>query len=325
MDAAEFDFALAQLESACDIVYSALNKSAEINWPLLSARCGTQVWVKHENHLPTGAFKVRGGLVFAHDMALKNSAGVIAATRGNHGQSVAFAARRHGIKAVVVVPIGNNLDKNRAMRALGSELIEHGRDFDAAFDYAEQLAVERGLMLFPSFHPSLVRGVATYALELMRAVSDLHTVYAPIGLGSGICGLIAARDALGLKTRIVGVVASSADAYAQSFAAGRVIGTDSADTIADGVAVRIPNPIALEIMSRGLERVVRVSEVEIEQAIAAYYHDTHNVAEGAGAASLAALLAESKRYNGQRIGLVLSGGNIDAAQFARILNTHRDN
>ena len=307
-------------DRAAAIIYSALTASPQIHWPLLSEHCGTEVWVKHENHLPTGAFKVRGGLVFAEHLARGGAtAGVIAATRGNHGQSVAFAARRHGMNAVVVVPENNNPDKNRAMRAYGAELIEHGRDFDAAYEYAIALGEERGLTLFPSFHPLLLHGVGTYAVELFRAVADLDTVYVPIGLGSGICGLIAARDALGLTTKSVGVVATNADAYAQSFAAREVRTTASADTMADGLAVRTPNADALAIMLAGAERIVAVTEAGIRQAMSVYFSATHNVAEGAGAAPLAALLQERGRYDGERVGLILSGGNIDGPSYARIL------
>lgn len=307
-------------DAAAAVVYRALTPSAQIHWPLLSEHCGTEVWVKHENHLPTGAFKVRGGLVFADHLARDGVAtGVIAATRGNHGQSVAFAARRHGIDAVIVVPENNNADKNRAMRAYGAELIEHGRDFDAAYEYAIALGRERGLTLFPSFHPLLLHGVGTYAVELFRAVADLDTVYVPIGLGSGICGLIAARDALGLTTRIVGVVAAGADAYAQSFAAHDVRTTASADTMADGLAVRTPNADALALILAGAERIVTVTDAEIMRAMSVYFSATHNVAEGAGAAPLAALLRDGGRFHGERVGLILSGGNIDGPSYARIL------
>jgi len=316
-----FAASIAEFDAAAEIVYEGLSPSPQIHWPLLSQRCGTEVWVKHENHLPTGSFKVRGGLVFARHIDETGSAGrgFIAATRGNHGQSVAFAAQRYGIGAVVVVPEGNNPDKNRAMIAYGAELIEHGRDFDAAYEHAIELSRDRQLTLFPSFDPLLVRGVGTYGVELFRAVADLDTVYAPIGLGSGICGLIAARDALGLRTKVVGVVSSNADAYARSFAQREPCPTESANTMADGLAVRTPNELALSIMLRGADRIVCVSDAEIEAAVVAYFSDTHNVAEGAGAAPLAALISERDRYDGARVGLVLSGSNIDRATFARLL------
>jgi threonine dehydratase len=245
---------------------------------------------------------------------------VIAATRGNHGQSVAFAARRVGLQAVIVVPHGNSLEKNAAMRALGAELIEHGHDFQAAYEHAMGLAAERNLHPLRSFHPWLVAGVGTYALELFRAVPDLDTVYVPIGLGSGIAGTIAARNALGLRTRVVGVVAENAAAYALSFARKQPVSTNSADTIADGMACRVPDTAALEIIVRGAERIVTVSEDEIKAAMRHYFTDTHNVAEGAGAGPLAALLKERAAMRGKRVAVILSGGNIDRPLYASVLN-----
>jgi threonine dehydratase len=279
------------------------------------------VWVKHENHTPIGAFKVRGGLVYLDRLRRKEPTvpGVISATRGNHGQSLAFAARRVGLTATLVVPHGNSTEKNAAMRALGAELVEHGRDFDEAYAHTRQLAAERSLHMIPAFHPWLVLGVASYALELFGAVSDLDTVYVPIGQGSGICGTLAARDCLGLRTRVVGVVAHNAPAYALSFQRGEPVATDSAITIADGVACRIPDPTALELIKRGAERVVTVTETEIRAAMHHYFTDTHNVAEGAGAAPLAALLQERERMRGKKVGLILSGGNVDRGVFAEVL------
>lgn len=312
---------LEDLEAAAAVVYAHMLPTPQIHWPLLSARCGAEVWVKHENHTPIGSFKVRGGLVYMEGLRHRRPpvAGVITATRGNHGQSIGFAARRFGIAATVVVPHGNNPEKNAAVRALGVELIEHGRDFDAASDHAAVLAGQRGLHRLPSFDPALVQGVASYSLEFLRGVADLHTVYAPIGLGSGICGMIAARDALGLGTRIVGVVADRAAAYALSFARGEVVSTDSADTLADGMAVRVPDRTALGIIRRGVERMVTVSDEAILTAMRHFFTDTHNLAEGAGAAPLAALLDERAAMAGKRVGLVLSGGNADRALFRRAL------
>jgi threonine dehydratase len=317
LSAAEFD-------SAASKIREVFAPTPQIRWPLLEQRTNCTVWVKHENHLPTGAFKVRGGVWFMHQLQLAGLAqnGVIAATRGNHGQSIAFAARRLGLTAVIVVPHGNSADKNRALRALGAELIEAGHDFDAARDCAEQLADERGLSMVPSFHPDLVQGVGTYACELLRAAPDLDVVYAPVGLGSGLCGLLAARNALGLETEIVGVVAEQADAYARSFLAGEVISTASADTLADGLAVRVPSPAALNFLRSGVARIVTVSEAAILFAIRCYFEDTHNLAEGAGAASLAALLAERERMAGKRVGVILSGGNLDSALLQRALQAH---
>src|SRR5262245_36832893 len=293
----------------------------QYRWPLLSQRVGTETWVKHENHTPIGAFKVRGGLVYMHELKRQQPglAGVIAATRGNHGQSVAFAAGRAELAAVIVVPHGNSVEKNAAMRALGAELIEHGHDFQAAYEYAMELATERRLHALRSFHLWLVAGVGTYALELFRAVADIDTVYVPIGLGSGICGTIAARDALGLKTKVVGVVAENAPAYALSFAQKAGVSTNSADTLADGMACRVPDTAALAIVVEGADRVVTVSEGEIKAAMRHYFTDTHNVAEGAGAAPLAALLKERASMAGRRVALILSGGNIDRDLYARVL------
>jgi threonine dehydratase len=310
-----------ELMAAAQIVGAALAPTPQIRWPLLGARAGAEVWVKHENHSPVGAFKLRGGIVYIDGLARQGNppAGLIAATRGNHGQSIAYAAARAGMHATIVVPYRNSREKNAAMRALGADLVEHGQDFQDALEFARRMAVERGLHMVPSFDPALVAGVASYALEFFGAVADLDTVYVPIGLGSGICGTIAAREALGLRTKIVGVVAENAPAYALSFAAGRVVTTASADTMADGVACRVPLEEALEVINRWAERIVTVSEAEIAAAMRFYFSDTHNVAEGAGAAPLAALLKERAAMERRRIGLVLSGGNVDREVYARVL------
>lgn len=312
---------LDEIESAAAIVQGAMPPTAQYAWPLLARRTGCETWVKHENHTPTGAFKVRGGLVFMDRLKRRSpgAGGVISATRGNHGQSIALAAARNGIAATIVVPYGNSVEKNAAMRAFGAELVEAGHDFDAAKDAAMKLAGERGLVMVPSFHRDLVAGVASYALELFRAAPPLDTVYVPIGLGSGICGTIAARDALGLKTKVVGVVSTEAPAYALSFTAGKVVATNSADTMADGMAVRGPDAEALEVILKGADRIVQVSDAEIGVAMRAYYEDTHQLTEGAGAAALAALLQERGRVAGQRVGLILSGGNIDRPVYLRVL------
>ena len=312
---------LQDVEDAAAIVYAAMPPTPQYAWPLLAGRTGCEVWVKHENHTPTGAFKVRGGLVYMGRLKRdrREVAGVISATRGNHGQSIALAAARAGIAATIVVPEGNSVEKNAAMRAFGAELVEAGHDFDAARETAMQLAGERGLSMVPSFHRDLVCGVATYALELFRAAPLLDTVYVPIGLGSGICGTIAVRDALGLSTKVVGVVSTEAPAYALSFAAGKVVATNSADTMADGMAVRGPDAAALEIILKGADRIVEVSDAEIATAMRAYYEDTHQLTEGAGAAALAALLQERERMAGKRVGLILSGGNIDRPLYLRAL------
>ena len=310
---------LQDVEDAAAIVYAAMPPTPQYAWPLLAKRTGCEVWVKHENHTPTGAFKVRGGLVYMDQLkrAPTRVKGVVSATRGNHGQSIALAAAKAGIAATIVVPQGNSVEKNAAMRAFGAELIEAGHDFDAARDTAVRIAGERGLLMVPSFHRDLVRGVATYALELFRAAPPLDTVYVPIGLGSGICGVIAMRDALSPSTKVVGVVSTEAPAYALSFAAGKVLATNSADTMADGMAVRGPDAEALAVILKGADRIVQVSDLEIAAAMRAYYEDTHQLTEGAGAASLAALLQE--RLAGKRVGLILSGGNIDRPLYLRTL------
>ncbi len=314
-------FSLEHLETAAKVVHEAVPPTPQIRWPLLCLRAGTEVWVKHENHTPLGAFKLRGGLIYVDELQKREPSvsGLIAATRGNHGQSIAFAASRAGLRVVLVVPHGNSKEKNAAMRALGAELIEHGRDFQDAYEHAKELAEKRDLHLVKSFDLSLVRGVASFALELFRAVSVLDTVYVPIGLGSGICGTIAVRDALGLNTEVVGVVAAEAQAYSLSLAAGQPIASEVGETIADGMACRIPDPNALEIIQKGVSRIVMVSEREIGAAMRYLFADTHNAAEGAGAASTAALLQERSRMDGRRVAVVLSGGNIDSDLFARTI------
>jgi threonine dehydratase len=312
---------LADIEAAAHIVYASMAPTPQYNWPLLSGQLGTQVWVKHENHTPVGAFKIRGGLVYFHHLSRseRKPTGVISATRGNHGQSVGFAARSKGIAATIVVPHGNSLEKNAAMRALGVELIEHGDDFQAAREYAGSLALERSLHMVPSYHPHLVAGVATYSLELLRAAPDLDIVYVPIGLGSGICGMIAARDALGLKAEVVGVVSAQAPAYAQSFAAKRLIECPATTRIADGMACRVPDPEALEMIQRGVDRVVQVTDQEVEAAMRLLFECTHNAAEGSGAAATAAAYQERSRIAGRKVAVIMSGGNVDREVFARVL------
>jgi threonine dehydratase len=312
---------LAQLEAAAAVVYEALAPTPQYAWPLLREALGTDVWVKHENHTPIGAFKVRGGLVWFRHLAQRSERprGVISATRGNHGQSVGFAAHRYGIAATIVVPHGNSVEKNAAMRALGVELVEHGEDFQAAREHALRLAQERDLTMVPSFHPLLVLGVASYSLELLRAVGDLDAVYVPIGLGSGICGMIAAREALGRRTEVVGVVSAQAPAYALSFAQRRRVEHPATTRIADGMACRAPETEALEVLWRHMARVVQVSDDEVESAMRRMFSATHNTAEGAGAAPLAAALKERERLRGKRVAVVLSGANVDRDVFARIL------
>lgn len=309
------------IEQAARQVYQVMPATAQYRWPLLAERLGCTVWVKHENHTPTGAFKVRGGITFMHWLRREhpNVKGIVSATRGNHGQSLALAASAVGLKALIVVPLGNSLEKNNAMRGFGGEVVEYGRDFDEAREEAARLALEHGLYLVPPFHTELVKGVATYALELFSAAPDLHTVYVPIGCGSGICGVIAARDALGLNTQVVGVVSTEAAAAKLSFEAKTICETASANTFADGLAVRKPIAEAFDVYGAGAARIVSVSEDEIAEAMRVYYTDTHNLAEGAGAAALAALMQERDRMQGKRVGVILSGGNIDRAVYARVI------
>jgi threonine dehydratase len=319
-------FSLADLEAAAALVRTVVPETPQYAWPLLASATGAEVWVKHENHTPIGAFKLRGGLVYMDWLKRRGSnsgprvSGVVTATRGNHGQSVALAGRRAGVPVTILVPHGNSAEKNAAMAGFGAELVVHGRDFDEAKARAAEVARERTLHNLPSFDPLLVKGVATYALELFTAVADLHTVYVPIGMGSGICGVIAARDLLGLKAEIVGVVAAAAPAVALSVEAGRPVPTRSAMTFADGMACREPNADALAIIARGAVRIVRVEEAEIAEAIRLMWTATHNIAEGAGAAPLAALIKERDRMRGRRVGLVLSGGNIDTDMLRTVLS-----
>ena len=313
------------IEAAQRIVYAAMAATPQYAWPLLRQRLGAEVWVKHENHTPLGAFKVRGGLVYMAALAQRDPAcrGVISATRGNHGQSIAFAARRHGLPAVIVVPHGNSLEKNAAMRALGAELIEHGSDFQQAREQAALLAGERGLHFVPSFHRDLVRGVATYWVEFFRAVQPA-VVFVPVGQGSGICACIAARALTGAATRIVGVVSAHARAYLDSFRAGRCIEAPVSTLLADGMACRVPDAEPLEWIRQEVDDIVAVSDDEVAAAMRALFSDTHNAAEGAGAASLAAALQQRDRWRGSSIGVTLCGGNVDRELFARVLAGDQD-
>jgi len=312
-------FDLGQLQRAQQIVHAAMPPTPAHVWPLLSERLGATAIVKHENHTPIGAFKVRGGLVYLDRLTRErpHTRGLVSATRGNHGQSLAFAASRYRMPVTIYVPQGNSTEKNRAMRAFGADLVEFGEDFQVAREEAGRHASRDGLELVPSFHPDLVMGVATYALELFRTAPDLDILYVPIGQGSGICGCILARDLLGLSTEIIGVQSTLAPSYALSFAAGAVVMTNSSDTLADGMATRVPDPDALAIIRRGASRIMQVTDDEVAAAIRAYWTDTHNLAEGAGAAALAAALQDKARLSGKRVGLILSGGNIDFDLFRR--------
>lgn len=315
-------FTLDDLRAAHALVTRHMAPTPQYAWPQLAARSGAEVWVKHENHSATGAFKLRGAITFIDwvTRAHPQARGICTATRGNHGQGQARQAVAAGLTAKVYVPHGNSVEKNAAMRAFGAEVIEFGEDFDTARQEAFRVAEEEGLVIVPPFHPELVRGVATYGLELLSAVPDLDTVYVPIGCGSGICGTILARDALGLKTKIVGVVSENAQMAKLSADAGRLIETESARTFADGMAVRVPVAEALAIYGPGAERIVTVSDAEIAEAIRIYYRDIHNLAEGAGAAPLAALMQERERMAGKKVGVILCGGNIDTDWFLTVMS-----
>jgi len=317
-------FDRAELQQAAALVHRHMAPTPAYGWPLLAARLGCDVVVKHENHTPTGAFKVRGAITFMDWLVRTHSGcpGIVTATRGNHGQGQAMAASAAGLRALVYVPRGNSAEKNAAMRAFGAELVEFGDDFDTAREEAFRVGAEQGLFAVPPFHPELVRGVATYGYELFTAHPDLDTVYVPIGCGSGICGTIIARDALGLSTKIVGVVSENAPTAKLSAEAGWLIATDSARTFADGMAVRVPVQAALDIYGPGAERIITVSDDEVAEAIRIYFTDTHNLAEGAGAAPLAALMQEAEQMQGKKVGVILCGGNIDTAWFAEILQGH---
>jgi threonine dehydratase len=311
-----------ELDDGARLVHEVVPPTPQYSWPLLNERAGVEVWVKHENHTATGAFKVRGGLTLIAHLKRENPklAGVASATRGNHGQSVAFAGRRHGLRSLIVVPHGNSKEKNAAMRAWGAELVEHGRDYDEARVHAHELAKAQGLYYIGPFDRHLVTGVGSYAMELFQGAPELDEVYVPVGCGSGICGVIAWRDALDLKTRVVGVVSENAACYALSFATGRPVETPSANTFADGVAVRVPVPEALEAILAGADRIVQVSDDEVKSAMRDLYRCTHNLAEGAGAAPLAALLKDDAR-KGERFAVILSGGNIDREMYLEALGS----
>lgn len=315
-------FSLTDLERAAEVVYDAMPPTPQYAWPLLCEQAGCEVWVKHENHTPVGAFKVRGGLVYLETLKRQGQLprGFITATRGNHGQSIPFAARRYGVPVTVAVPECNSLEKNRSMEGWGAQLVVHGADFDESRAEAARIAEVQGLSFVPAFHPSLVAGVATYALELLRAVADLDTVYVPVGMGSGICALIRTRDLLGLSTEIVGVVSAHAPAYARSVSRGAVVETDTARTFADGMACRMPMAEPLDIIRRGAARLLEVTDDEVADAMRLLYRTTHNVAEGAGAAALAALTQEAPQQRGRRVAVILTGGNVDTAVLATVLS-----
>jgi len=311
---------LAEILETQQIVYESMTATPQYSWPLVNQRLGAEVWIKHENHTPVGAFKLRGALVYLRWLRQTQPSlqGVVAATRGNHGQGVGLAARLLGLRAVIVVPFGNSSEKNRAMSAQGVELVERGHDFQEALEYASTLAAERHMAMVDSFHQRLVMGTATYALEFFQGSPPLDAIYVPIGLGSSICGVAAARNALQLKTEIVGVVSAESPSYSLSFRRKEIVEAPSRTAIADGLACRTPNPAAMKTIWENVSRVIEVSDDEIAEAMRALYQDTHNVAEGAGAAALAGAMRE-RPANGRRVGIVLTGGNVDAPLFARVL------
>jgi threonine dehydratase len=314
---------LAEIDSISSAVDAVVPPTPQYSWPLLNERAGCELWVRHENHTAVGSFKIRGSLAYVGRLVARDPRvrGIVAATRGNFGQSLAFAASRHGLTATIVVPHGNSVEKNRAMRALGAELVVHGADFQEALVHSEALAAELGLHWVPSFHRDLVLGNAVSMLSFLRTAPSLDCVYFPVGMGTGVCALVAARDALGLATRIVGVVSEKAPATALSFESRKVV-VHAADTrIADGLACSTPYPEALQAILAGVERIVSVTDDEVEAAMRAYFSDTHNVAEGAAGAGLAAVLKESRRVAGRRVGTVFTGGNVDAGAFSRVLGS----
>ena len=313
---------LNDIETAAEVVYRSFSATPQYRWATLSQRLGTDCWVKHENHTPVGAFKIRGGLTYFHQLSQSGAMPrkVISATRGNHGQSMGWAARAHGVACTIVVPRGNSTEKNAAMRALGVTLVEHGTDFQESREHAARLAAERGAHMVPSFHRDLLSGVSTYWWEFFRAVPTLDVVYVPIGQGSGVCSAIAAKRALGHQARVVGVVSAHATTYADSIAAGRVVEAPVGTELADGMACRVADAEALAAMVPHLDRVVKVTDAEVAQAMRALFADTHNTAEGAGAASFAAAWQERDRLKGQVVGTTLCGGNVDSATFSRVLH-----
>lgn len=321
-------FSNEEVESARTVVYETVSPTPQYAWPLLRDRLGLTVWVKHENHTPMGAFKVRGGLTYFDALMRRTPglAGVISATRGNHGQSVGWAARRYGLAATIVVPHGNSAEKNAAMRTLGVTLLEHGDEFQSAREHAVALAAERGLHMVPSYHRELVRGVMTYWLEFFESFprgQEPDIVYIPIGMGSGFCAAAAARAFTGARSGLVGVVSAHATTYLDSFRAGRVVASPVATRLADGIACRIADDEALQVVLSEAEDVVAVTDDEVAEAMRVLFADTHNVAEGAGAAALAAAVQQQECLRGRSVGVPLTGGNVDTEVFAQVLAGHR--
>jgi threonine dehydratase len=315
---------LDEVRAAAKLVYELMQPTPQYRWPLLCERLGTEVWVKHENHTPIGAFKARTAIVYAEELLRREPAtrGLIAATRGNHGQSVALAAQRKKLECIIVVPHGNSVAKNAAMRAQGAKLIEHGNDFQSSLEHAHKLAADLGYHLVPPYHRNIVLGIATYWLELFTSVPGIDVAYVPIGMGSGICSAAAMRNALGLKTKLVGVVSDQAPTYALSLQHRKIVEAPATTKLADGLACRLGNAEALEVMLENVDHIVRVTDAEVAAAMRAMFTDTHNVVEGAGAAALAAATMEAPELKGKRVALIATGGNVDQSVFAQVLSAN---
>ena len=311
----------AAIESAAQFIGALMPPTPQYVWPQVAAAFGTEVWLKHENHTPIGAFKARSAAMYFQKLMKREPycPGVITATRGNHGQAVGLAARRFKLPATVYVPHGNSVEKNNAMRALGVKLVEHGHDFQESREEAQRVGAREGLHMVPAFHPDIVLGVTSYWAEMFRAAPDLDVVYVPIGQGSGICAAAAARNALSPRTRIVGVVSAHAPAFSKSFIARRVVESPVETLLADGMACRKPDADALAIVLANVNRIVEVTDAELAGTMRKIFAMTHNVAEGAGAAAFAAAWRERESLSGQRVGIPLSGGNVDTALFADVL------
>lgn len=310
-----------EVRLAAESVYRVMRPTPQYCWPLLCERVGTELWVKHENQTPTGSFKARTAIVYVEELMKREpgTRGLIAATRGNHGQSVALAAKRYGLPSVIVVPHGNSVEKNAAMRGQGAQLIEQGHDYQSSREHADTLADEMGYHFVPPYHRDIVKGVATYWLELLTSVADIDVVYVPVGMGSGACSAAAARNGLGLKTKIVGVVSQAAPVYAHSFAQRKCVEAPANAKLADGLACRKPEPEPLEFLLHNVERIISVSETEVAEAMRIIFKDTHNVVEGAGASALAAALREKEQLRGKRVAVIATGANVDHDVFARVL------
>jgi len=315
-----------EVRQAANSVCQVMQPTPQYCWPLLCERLGAEVWVKHENHTPTGSFKARTAVVYTQGLMKREprTRGLITATRGNHGQSVALAARKFGLPAMVVVPRGNSVEKNAAMRAQGAQLIEYGNDYQEAREYAASHEAELGFHFVPPFHRDIVTGVATYWLEVFSALPDLDVAYVPIGMGSGISAASAVRNEFGLKTKLVGVVSELAPTYARSFEQKRCVEAPTSTQLADGLACRKPDATALGVLLENVERVMTVSEAQVSEAMRIFFTDTHNVVEGAGAAALAAALKEKDELKGKKVAVVATGGNVDHDVFARVLQGKTD-